>query len=194
MKISQDIQIFLEKDNTKDFLKVAGHFINLIAAENIPTGQFYRQAHAILIDLYSSGHKFEQIELKYSGAESNFDMVDDVFFKNRNQALISAFGKNSFYWEVFDPTYTEKDNGKPELGWKITNKEPLQGCLVEDFIDIYRDLKIEIEKMKIGSNEAIEDALWQMKFSFINHWGNHCINALRYLHYLWYDGKLSMKY
>jgi hypothetical protein len=192
MKLSQDIQTFLDKDSTKDFLKVAGHFIELIEAKNIPTGQFYRQAHRILIDLYSSGHKFEQIDLKYSSADSDFGVTDEEFFKNNNQALISTLGKDCFYWEVFDPTYTEKENGQPEQGWKITDKEPSQGWLVDDFADIYRDLKIEIEKMKIGTDEAVEDALWQMKWSFINHWGNHCINALRYLHYLWYDGKLSM--
>jgi hypothetical protein len=112
--------------------------------------------------------------------------------RNQNQALISTLGKDCFYWEVFDPTYTEQDNGQPGQDWKIKDKEPTQGWLVDDFSDIYRDLKIEFEKIKIGTDEAIEDAFWQMKWSFINHWGHHCINALRYLHYLWYDGKLAM--
>lgn len=192
MNRSQDIQTFLDKNSTKDFLKVVGHFIELIEAGNIPTEQFYRQAHGILIDLYSSGHKLEQIDLKYSSVDSDFGVTDDEFFKNKNQALVSTLGKDCFYWEVFDPTYTEKENGQPEQGWKITDKEPSKGWLVDNFADIYRDLKIEIEKMKIETDEAVEDALWQMKWSFINHWGNHCINALRYLHYLWYDGKLSM--
>lgn len=192
MKLSQDIQTFLDKDSTKDFLNIAGQFIELIEAENIPTEQFYKQAHRILIDLYSSGHKLEQIDLKYSSADSDFGVTDQEFFKNKNQALISTLGKECFYWEVFDPTYTEKENGQPLQGWKVTDKEPSQGWLVDDFADIYRDLKIEMEKMKIGTDETVEDALWQMKWSFINHWGNHCINALRYLHYLWYDGKLAM--
>lgn len=192
MEISSDIQTFLGKDSTKNFLKVAGHFIELIEADNIPAEQFYRQVHGTLIDLYSYGHKLEQIELKYSSADSDFGVTDDEFFKNKNQALISTLGKDCFYWEVFDPTYIEKDNGQPEQGWKITDKEPLQGWLVDDFADIYHDLKIEIEKIKIGTDEAIEDALWQMKWSFLNHWGHHCINALRYLHYLSYDGKLAM--
>jgi len=192
MKVSHDIQTFLDKETTISFLKVAEDFIELIEAENNSPEQFYKQAHGTLIDLYSSGHKLEQIELKYSSADSNFGKADDEFFKNQNQALISTLGKECFYWEVFDPTYTENENGQPEQGWKITDKEPSQGWLVDDFADIYRDLKIEIEKMKIETDEAVEDALWQMKWSFINHWGHHCVNALRYLHYLWYDGKLSM--
>ncbi|TGL21037.1 DUF5063 domain-containing protein, partial [Leptospira levettii] len=38
-------------------------------------------------------------------------------------------------------------------------------------------------------NEIVEDGLWNLKWSFIHHWGKHCIDALRYLHYLIYDGK-----
>lgn len=72
-------------------------------------------------------------------------------------------------------------------GWKIADKEPTQGWLIEDFSDIYRDLKIELNKIDtIATNEAVEDALWQLKWSFFNHWGNHCINAIRYLHYYCY--------
>jgi hypothetical protein len=169
--LSPDIQSFLDKESTRDFLNVTGQFIDLIEAENISNEQFYRQAHKTLIDLYASGHKLEQIDLKYSSAESEFGKTDDEFFKSKNQALISTLGKECFYWEVFDPAYSEQDNGKPVEGWKITDKEPTQGWLVDDFADIYRDLKIELEKMKIGTDEAIEDALWQMKWSFIHHWG-----------------------
>jgi hypothetical protein len=189
--LSADIQTFLQKDSTKTFLKVAEQFIALIEADNISKEDFFRQAHTTLIDLYAAGHKLEIIELKYSSADSDFGKTDDEFFKNKNQAIISTLGEDAFYWEVFDPTYFEKD-GNPGQGWQITDKEPTQGWLVDDFADIYRDLKIEIEKMKIGTDEAIEDALWQMKFSSRNHWGQHCINAIRALHFLWYDGKNTL--
>lgn len=192
MKISSEIQAFLDKDSTVNFLRIAGQFIELIEADNIPTKQFYNQAHGTLIDLYASGHKLELIALKYSSPDSDFGKADNEFFKNKNEALISTLGKECFYWEVFDPTYTEQVNGQPGQGWKITDKEPSQGWLVDDFADIYRDIKIEFEKMKIGTDAAIEDALWQMKWSYIHHWGEHCINALRYLHYLCYEGKLAI--
>jgi hypothetical protein len=189
--LSADIQTFLQKDSTKTFLKVAEQFIALIEADNISKEDFCRQAHTTLIDLYAAGHKLEIIELKYSSADSDFGKTDDEFFKNKNQTIISTLGEDAFYWEVFDPTYFEKD-GTPGQGWQITDKEPTQGWLVDDFADIYRDLKIEIEKMKIGTDEAIEDALWQMKFSSRNHWGQHCINAIRALHFLWYDEKNTL--
>jgi len=189
-RISPDIQSFLQKDSTINFLKSAKQFIDLIEANNIPTKQFYKQAHRILIDLYANGYKLEQIDLKYSGTNNNLGTTNDEFFNNIYQKLTVLLGQNCFYWEILDPTYTEQ-NGEPGPGWKVTDKEPLQCWLVEDFADIYHDLKIGLEKMKIGTDEAIEDALWQLKFNFINHWGQHCIDALRYLHYLWYEGKLD---
>lgn len=181
MKVSSDIQLFLDKESTKSFLKTVEKFIELIEAKNIPINEFYIEAHELLIELYANGHKLEQVDLKYADADTDFSKLDDEYFRNINQELIRTLGKDCFYHEVFDPTST-----------KNKTVQSVQGWLVDDFADIYRDLKIEIEKMKIGTNEALEDALWQMKWGFINHWGNHCINALRYLHYLRYDGKISI--
>lgn len=189
--ISADIQAFLQKESTSQFLKAAAVFINLIEADNIPIEEFYKQAHTALIDLYAAGHKLEIIDLKYSSADSDFAKMDDEFFQNNNKALIANLREDAFYWEVFDPTYFEKD-GKPGPGWQITDKEATQGWLVDDFADIYHDLKTEIEKMKIGTDEAIEDALWQLKWSARNHWGRHAISAIRALHFLLYEGRVAI--
>ena len=187
-KLSNDIREFLGKTSTKTFLVVARQFIDLLETENLDKETFYRKAHVTLIDLYSSGHKLEEIDLKYSNADSDFGESNREFFKSKNVGLISKLGEDCFYWEVFDPTYFETKEANSNL--TITDKEPTQGWLVDDFADIYKDLKIELIKIEtIGTDEAIEDALWQLKWSFTNHWGQHCINALRALHYLWYDGK-----
>ena len=93
---------------------------------------------------------------------------------------------------MFNPSYTEQE-GQPGLGWKISDKEASQGWLVDDFFDIYRDLKIELSKIDtIATDEAIEDALWELKWGFFHHWGNHCINAMRYLHYWHFEGKKTL--
>ena len=175
MELSKEITDFLNLDTTKEFLFAADRFVSLLETENISRDDFVKQAHLALIDLYSSGHKFQPIELIYSSADSDFDRDD--LFKGKNQNLISLLEEQAFYFESFDPTYEKED--KPSQGW-----------LVDDFSDIYRDIKIGLNKIEIGTDEAIEDALWQLKFSFRHHWGNHCINAMRYLHYFWYNNKL----
>lgn len=65
--------------------------------------------------------------------------------------------------------------------------------LSDDFMDIYVDLKKSLSQIdKIETDEAIENAFWQLKWGFSNHWGHHCISALRYLHYLNYDGEKTL--
>jgi hypothetical protein len=173
-QLSNDIIDFLNLDTTRNFLVAAQQFVDILESENISKDNFLKQSHSALIDLYSAGLKLTEIELIYSGADSDFDK--DNFFDNKNLNLISELGGQAYYFESFDPTYEKEES-------------PSQGWLVDDFADIYQDLKIELQKLKVGTNEATEDALWQLKFSFRNHWGRHCINALRYLHYFRHDNK-----
>jgi hypothetical protein len=185
-KLSADIKSLLENDSTKKFLLSAQQFVGLLENKELEKEVFYAKAHAALIDLYSAGHKLEPIGLKYSSHESNFDQNISSEYKNAD--LISGLGEQTFYWEIFNPNYYEKD-GNPGKGWEITDKEASQGYLSDDFADIYSELKTGLLQIDIGTDEAVEDALWQLKWSFIHHWGNHCIDALSYLHYLFYDGK-----
>jgi hypothetical protein len=187
-QLSNELLQFLDLDTTRKFLAAAQEFVDVIEDKTISKNEFLRRSHSALIELYSSGQKLQEIKLKYSSAASDFDRNE--LFDNKNAGVISELGEQAFYWEVLDPTYLEKHE-TPEPGWTISDREPSQGWLVDDFADIYRDLKIELEKInKIGTDEAVEDALWQLKFSFRNHWGGHAINAMRHLHYYWYDNKL----
>lgn len=189
-KLSPDIQEFLDRPTTAEFLDSARRFVALLESGLVDTAEFFKKSHAALVDLYAVGHKLEEIALTYSSADSDFD--DDKLFKDKPEFELPDLGEEAWYWKVFDPTYMEKD-GLPGQGWKITDKEPSQGWFVDDLTDIYRDLKIELNKIdKIATDEAIEDALWQLKWSFLNHWGFHCIDAMRYLHYLCYESKHVM--
>ncbi|MET0574166.1 MAG: DUF5063 domain-containing protein [Pedobacter agri] len=176
-RFSEDIQGFLDKVTTKEFLACAKQFTDLLETPDIPNEVFYKAAHSALVKLYAAGHALEEINLKYS-VDADFDRNE--FFQSKDRNQISELGKDSFYSEVFDPVNED-------------DKEPSQGWLVDDFSDIYRDLKIELTKIEtIGTEKAVEDALWQMKWSYLNHWGQHAISALRALHFLFYEGKHVM--
>jgi len=188
-QLSSKINDLLNKKSTTEFLQAVRQLVSLLENGEINQENFYREVHKSLAELYRSALELENIELISSGSQSEFEEIDKNQLRH-NANLISKLGRASFYWEVFDPTYTEEE-GKPGQGWKISDKEPSQGWLVDDFSDIYADFKEELYKIdEIGTDKSIEDALWQLKFGFNHHWGNHCINALRALHYLWYDGKI----
>lgn len=191
-QLSTEITELLNKKSTTDFLNAVRQFVTLLENDDLNKEKFYKDSHKALSDLYRTALELETVELIYSGPESKFKVIDIDEIRKMNKNLISQLGKDCFYWKIFDPTYTEQD-GNSGQGWKITEKEPTQGWLIDDFADMYTDLKEELTKLdQIGTDEAIEDALWQLKFGFNHHWGNHCIDAMRALHYLWYDGKLAM--
>jgi hypothetical protein len=171
--LSADIVEFLERPATQNFLKCARHFVELLETDFADKSEFIKQAQTALIDLYATGHKLDDAWDIKSGR--HYDTDDKLLFKNLNLGLISALGDETVYWEVFNPNEDE---------------EAIQFWLVDDFEDIYRDLKIELTKIDfIGTDEAIADALLELKFSFTHHWGPHCISAVRGLHYIWYEGK-----
>ena len=178
--LSIDINAFLQKETTSSFLTCAQMFIDLLEKKEINKDNFLNQAHGLLIDLYLKGHRLEQIDLKYSNEKTDLEKVDKEFYKKQNQRLIELLGQDAFYREVFDPINDKEED------------EPVQGWLVDDFADIYYDLKTDLDKIIIGTDEAVEEALWNLKWSYLNHWGQHCVNALRALHFLTYEGKLTM--
>jgi hypothetical protein len=171
-KLSQEILELLNKSSTQNFLEAARQFIKLVENRKDKKELFYTSSHKALTNLYSAGLNLESVKLEYSNEDSNFKGVDKKNLIEQNNNLISNLGMDSTYWEVFDPIYQE-------------SKEPTQGWLVDDFADIYSDLKEEIYKIdEVATDESIEDALWSLKHGFNHHWGNHCIDAIRAMHYM----------
>lgn len=169
---NRSLKDYLKLPSTTDFVVAARKFVTLLEDRAIEIEDFYRKSHLYLCDLYLAGFK---LELRYP--ETEFEWDDSKLFDNKNAGVISSLGEEGVYKDIFDPVYDQES-------------EPMQNWLESDFSDIYQALKINLAKIdKVGSNEAIEDAFWEFKFGFIHDWGNHCIDALRALHYLNYDGK-----
>lgn len=74
-----------------------------------------------------------------------------------------GFGVHDLYWEVFDP---------------YVDDERVAGSLSDDFLDIYRDLKRGLVAFDTGQQQ---DAVWEWRFHFDHHWGEHAVDALRAL-------------
>lgn len=51
--------------------------------------------------------------------------------------------------------------------------------LADDVADIYRDLK---EALLVLDGGAKTEAQWNIRFSFLNHWGRHASSAISALH------------
>ncbi len=56
------------------------------------------------------------------------------------------------------------------------------GDLADDVADIYRDISAGLALFDAGH---VAEAQWEIRFSFLTHWGRHASGAIRALH-CWY--------
>ena len=71
------------------------------------------------------------------------------------------------YWVIFDPT---------------NDLDPVLGSIADDLVDIYFDLKEGLALHEAGQSEPGQ-VIWEWRFSFDIHWGEHALGALRAIHF-----------
>ena len=81
------------------------------------------------------------------------------------------FEKFEFYWEVFEP-YVEDG--------------PDVGSLSDDLLDVYFDVHRGLRLWESRASPAA--AIWEWRFRFDVHWGDHAVDALRALHHACREG------
>lgn len=64
-----------------------------------------------------------------------------------------------------------------------STEELVYGDLAENLADIYQDLKDFLMVYRIGTNELMNDALWECKESFRLYWGQTLADTIRAVHY-----------
>ncbi|PGK51646.1 hypothetical protein CN918_28030 [Priestia megaterium] len=102
--------------------------------------------------------------LKLPNCETESDTELDITLQLPKLDL----GEYDIYWNIYEP---------------YRHEEPINGSLVDDLLDIYRDVKVgTILYEKTDKREAN----WYWKFNFEIHWGKHAVNGLRVLHDICY--------
>jgi hypothetical protein len=79
----------------------------------------------------------------------------------------SGLGDFTLYWQVPDPF----DWGAPEVG-----------SLSDDLLGIYRDIKAGFLLLD-DSEESLDRALFHWQATFVSHWAQSAVDALRILHH-----------
>ena len=131
--------------------------------------EFLDELEGVLLDLYKTA-----ITLRWPTLLHEKDFEDEVStddLDSISHRIGERIGGNSVYWEVFEP-------------FDHDNRDPVCGDLVDDLGDIYRDIKRALMIFDLGTAAAKQDAIWQLKFGFENHWGRHAIGALMAIHHL----------
>ena len=113
----------------------------------------------------------------------------DPFFDNGNEKFVTEtdwlrihdtfkdkFGTANDYMEVFDDKINESEG-------------PVISSLAENMADIYQDLKDFLLLYQTGTQEVMNDAVWECRMNFENLWGQKLANSLRAIHRFIYSGE-----
>lgn len=155
----------------QDFMAGCRSFCDLLESRDDITSSDLFNLLKLLLALYSEGLNLPTVDLELDKEfEKRLNEEEFAYVKKRTSKLI---GENQYYWAIFDPT--ENIFG---------NEAPTMGDLLDDVLDIYKDIKRQLLIFDLNTEASIESAMWGMKFDFWHHWSTHAIDAIRTIHYI----------
>jgi hypothetical protein len=149
-------------------------------ADSQPPNQRLKSLHLLLPRLYAAALALEDTSVLFDedgpqseGQRSPARDPSITAMPAGLAELADYLGPRRFYREIFDPY---ADPTVDEVG----------GDLIDDFADIHGDLARGLAEWQAGSRG---EALWEWRFNFEVHWGEHATSALRALYALsrWRD-------
>ena len=161
-----------DSDDVARFRAAATDYLTCIdAAGDQGAEQTMRAVAALLGSLYAAAINLPKIE------PENDDTPEDAQPGSAWDGLYQRLGDagiGTYYWQVNHFL----DDQPAEAG---------VGDLGDDLADIYLDLRRGFAILDSGG--SINDAVWEWRFSFEHHWGQHAVDGLRVIHTLVNGGR-----
>jgi len=152
-----------------EFAAIAGAFCDAVANVDHRTPEAQLDLlHRLLPRAYSAALQLPDASVSFEDHDSPAERDAGATHTETGppqglDQLASFLGVRRFYREVFDP-YAESSDGE------------VTGDIIDDFGDIYWDLQRGLVQWHSG---MAGEALWEWRFNFQIHWGEHATSALR---------------
>ena len=151
-----------------EYCKYAEH------ASELKGDEILKILQRLLPYLYLKASLLPSLDPFFDDGNGNF-VTETDWFRIHN-AFKEKFGTANDFLEVFDD--------------KIKDSEgPLVSSLAENMTDIYQDLKDFLLLYQTGTQEVMNDAVWECRMNFENFWGQKLTNSLRAIHRFIYSGE-----
>jgi Domain of unknown function (DUF5063) len=151
-----------------EFIAAARAFRAALVADDVEDRAFARQLRNALARVY--------LAAALLGAPTTpvTDDVSDRAVRDRanralGEKLKARFREHDVFVEVYDPSRLVDEN-----------VEPIERTLSSELVEIDEDMEEAIALL----DEDRDDALWDVRWAFENHWGEHALACLRPLHQL----------
>jgi hypothetical protein len=160
------------------FEPIAEQYCSLVDSQcTLDKSEFLLQVYRMLPELIAQASRLplvsfddeenEEQEATISKIRAETEMTQQEWGQ-LYESLKEKLGDWNLYWMVFDPR---------------TDNEAIHGALADDIADIYRDLKHGLV-LKDANEVPASEVIFEWRFGFTSHWGQHAVNALRTIHFL----------
>jgi hypothetical protein len=107
--------------------------------------------------------------------DGNEKFVNEADWFRIHDSLKQKFGKADDFLEIFDDKFTDSET-------------PVPSSLAENMADIYQDIKDFLLLYQTGTEEVMNDAVWECRMNFENIWGQKLVNSMKAIHRSIYSG------
>ena len=151
-----------------EFIAAARAFRAALVADDVEDGDFARQVRNALARVYLAAALLGPPTTAESDAgDDRAPRGDDG--RELGERLAARFGEHDVFVEVYDPSRLVDED-----------VEPFERALSQELVEIDEDMAEAIALL--DGDRA--DALWDVRWAFENHWGQHALACLRPLHQL----------
>lgn len=151
-----------------EFCKYAEH------ADQIKGDELLRILQRILPYLYIKASLLPPLEPYFDDGNEKFVTEADWF--RIHDELRNKFGTADDYIDLADEKFNEAEG-------------PVVSGISENMADIYQDLKNFLLLYQTGTQEVMNDAVWECKLNFEDYWGQKLVNSLKAIHKFIYSGE-----
>ena len=162
--------------NVIDFVTVSSEYCSFVEnANRFSKADFLDKTRKLLPLLYLKGSLLSKMESIFDDGNEHFVTEEDWSFV---QGLIKRkLGSNDEYRDVYDPLTHEQI-------------EQSTGSISDNLADLYQELKNFITLYNVGTEEIMNDAVWECQLNFEEFWGQKLLSALKAVHVVFYGEEI----
>ncbi|HBE40558.1 MAG TPA: DUF5063 domain-containing protein, partial [Bacteroidales bacterium] len=161
--------------NVIEFVAAANEFCKYAEhASEIKGDELLKILQRLLPFLYIKASLLPVLEPVFE--DGNQKVVTEADWNRVHEAFRKQFGSADDYLELSDKKINESEDIVPS-------------GISEDMADIYQDLKDFLIPYQTGTDEVMNDALWECRMNFENIWGQKLVNSMKAIHRYIYSGE-----
>jgi hypothetical protein len=161
--------------NVIEFVAVANEFCKYAErASEIKGDELLKILQRIMPLMYLKASLLPELSPFFEDGNEKF--VTEADWIKVHGTLREKFGTADDYLEVFDEKMNESEG-------------PVLSSISENIADIYQDIKDFLLLYQTGTNEVMNDAIWECRLNFETFWGQKLLNSMRAVHKFLYSGE-----